>query len=115
MRRSKKIIAAGLAAGALSAMAAPPAARAVRQWETSRRDAWVQKATAALENGEETLPPMPWGVKLVEDGNIEKDDAGLRRLFNLIRNGNRTPECEHERLLIAAEEQRKFVQQLAQS
>jgi hypothetical protein len=111
MKPSHKAALAGLAVVCAGTLAAPHAARAYRSWEQSRKDAWIALATAAVERGDEILPPMPWGLDLADDDDekrgIEKDDPRVRRLVDLITFGKRTPEYQHELLLIAAEENRK--------
>ena len=108
MRKSLKVALAGAGAAAVALLAAPRFARAYKVWQESRRAQWIAASIAALQRGEEVLPPMPWGTETdAPRGNVERDDPNMRRLVNLLLEGSRTPEYQHRLLVLAAEESRK--------
>jgi len=108
MRKSWKVALAGASAAAMVLLAAPRIARAYKAWQESRRAEWIAASIAALQRGEEVLPPMPWGMETdAPRGNVERDDPNMRRLANLLLEGSRTPEYRHRLLVLAAEESRK--------
>jgi len=108
MRKSLKVALAGAGAAAVALLAAPRFARAYKVWQESRRAQWIAASIAALQRGEEVLPPMPWGTETdAPRGNVERDDPNMRRLVNLLLEGSRTPEYRHRLLVLAAEESRK--------
>ncbi|HET9754020.1 MAG TPA: hypothetical protein VFP52_13700, partial [Myxococcales bacterium] len=74
MRKSSKLAAAAACAASLAMLAAPRVARAWKAWQESRRAAWIAASVAALQRGEETLPPMPFGME-TEPGRsgVERD------------------------------------------
>ncbi len=108
MRKSWKLAAAAAGAASLAMLAAPRVARAWKTWQESRRAAWIAASVAALQRGEETLPPMPFGLETENGrGNVERDDPNMRRLVNLLVEGARTPAYRHQLMVLAAAENRK--------
>ncbi|HEY6909500.1 MAG TPA: hypothetical protein VI356_09035 [Myxococcales bacterium] len=108
MRKSSKLAAAAACAASLAMLAAPRVARAWKAWQESRRAAWIAASVAALQRGEETLPPMPFGME-TEPGRsgVERDDPNMRRLVDLLIEGPRTPAYRHQLMVLAAAENAK--------
>src|SRR5947209_20433917 len=97
MRKTWKLVAVAVAS-AVALVAAPRAARAYKAWQESRRGQWIADSIAALQRGDEVLPPMPWGMETEPArGNVERDDPNMRRLINLLAEGRRTPEYRQDR------------------
>jgi hypothetical protein len=108
MRKSWKLAAAAACAASLAMLAAPRVARAWKAWQESRRAAWIAASVAALQRGEETLPPMPLGMETERGrGEVERDDPNMRRLINLLIEGPRTPAYRHRLMVLAAAENTK--------
>ena len=111
MRRNSRIIVRAVCALAAIAAVAPRAVKAYDQWQETRRQAWMAQAKAAIESGQEQLPPVPLGVTLVDDvegkPGQEMDDPQARELQQLLMFGSRTPEYQADILRTAVLEQQK--------
>jgi len=107
MRMPWKAVAAGLCAAVVGMVSSPRVARAWHGWQEGRKARWIASAIAAVQRGEETLPPIPWGMEIDRGRGVERDDPNTRRLMNLLLEGKRTPEYRHRLMLLAAAENRK--------
>ncbi len=110
MRRKIGTIAAAAAAAGGLALAAPHVAKAYDTWQETRKQAWIEAATAALQAGTDDLPPVPWGVQLSDSDAVpseEVDDAESRQLSLLLMFGNRTPEYQVGLMGLAQQENAK--------
>lgn len=111
MSRKSRIVASAAVAFCGMALLAPTAVKALDSWQRTRKQAWIEQATAALKNGTEELPPIPFGVQLVDDPDEvkgeEQDDPAARELQQLLLFRDRTPEAQLELLRIAQAEKAK--------
>ena len=109
--RKLKVLGIATTVATAAALCAPRIAHAVDSWQMTRRQAWIDSAKAALQAGNDQLPPLPWGVELVDsDGDTpgqEHDDPEARALQQLLLFGPRTPEYQQNLLRIAQDEKAK--------
>ncbi len=111
MTKTKWTLVAAAGAAAVSIVAAPRAARALRTWKAERRQARIAQAWESVKRGQDFLSfnPADEEIEEQEDRRIpEQDDPTLRALVNAAEWGYPNPAFSAQKLAVARAEARKW-------